>query len=113
MHPLVVIELSVRNQTAGIVQHGKQKGLHSPAAGTRDIRTKQHVGLPDLIAELGFKLFASGRGQQLPRGQSALSEKTIQGGRANGSRSRTRAKSEFPQQGGSGPMRVLAFQALD
>jgi hypothetical protein len=59
---LLVIELGMGNEAAGVVQHGKQKGLHAPAARTLDIGAKQQVGLPHLVAELSFELFASGRG---------------------------------------------------
>jgi hypothetical protein len=77
---LTRIELGVRNEAAGVIQSGMQKGLHLAAAGPLDVGAEQHVGLPDLVAELGFELLVHGRLEQLPLGETALFEEAVQRG---------------------------------
>jgi hypothetical protein len=55
---LAGIELSVRNESAGVIQDGMQNRLHLAATGSPDIGAIEHVRLPDLIAVLSFELFA-------------------------------------------------------
>ena len=57
---LAGIELGMRDEAAGVIQGGVQKGLHLAAAGALDVGAEQHVGLPDLIAGLGFELLVRG-----------------------------------------------------
>ncbi len=78
---LVGIELGVRDEAAGVVEDGVQEDLHLAAAGALDIGTEEHVGLPDLVAELGFELLVRGwRSEQLPFGEAALLEEAIERG---------------------------------
>ena len=86
VQPLAGIELGVRNEAAGIIEDGVEEDLEFAAAGALNIGAKQHVGLPDLIAGLGFELLVRGWDQQLPLGETALFEEAIQrGGRHAGS----------------------------
>src|ERR1700685_1808708 len=80
IEPLVRVKLSMRDETAGIIENGIQKDLHAPAARALDVGPEQHVGLPDLITPLGFELLVCGCSQQLTGGQTALFEEAIQSG---------------------------------
>ena len=79
---LVGIELRVRDQAAGIIQRGLQEHLHPAAAGTLHPGAEKHVGLPDLVGELGFVLLVCGGfiEQQLALGESAGAQESIQRG---------------------------------
>jgi hypothetical protein len=68
----------VRDEAAGVIERGVEKDLSPAAAGALHPRTEQHVGLPDLIAELGFELLMSLRSEQLLFRQAALFEKAIE-----------------------------------
>ena len=50
-----------------------QQGLHLAAASTLDVRTIEHVRLPDLIAVLGFELLVRGWSElvDVPKGRAA------------------------------------------
>lgn len=71
------------DEAAGIVEGGLEEHLHLAAAGPFDPRAKQHVGLPDLIGELGFVLFVRGGGgfvlQQLTFGEPTGAQETVEG----------------------------------
>ena len=108
---LLGIKLGMRDQPAGSVQDGIQEGLHPSAAGALDVGPEQQVGLPDLVTKLRFELLASCWSQQLPRGETALLEKAVQGGRGNCTDAGN--QSQFSQQGGAGTVRVLALQSFD
>jgi hypothetical protein len=70
----------MRDEAAGVIQGGVQKGLYLAAARALDVGPEQHVGLPDLIAGLGFELLVRGRDQQLAFGETTLFEEAVQRG---------------------------------
>ena len=90
-----------------------QKGLHLAAARPLDIGAKQHVGLPDLIAELGFELLVRGGFEQLTFGETALFEEAVQRGGGHAGIVLSGGQGQFAQQGGAGAMRVFAFETFD
>jgi hypothetical protein len=53
---LAAVELGMRDEAASIIEDGMQQGLHLAAARTLDVRTIEHVRLPDQIAVFGFEL---------------------------------------------------------
>jgi hypothetical protein len=53
---LAGIKLGMGNEAAGVIDGGVKKDLQAAATGAPNPGAKQHVGLPDFIAELGFKL---------------------------------------------------------
>ncbi len=110
---LAGIELGMRDEAAGVIQGGVQEGLHLAAAGALDVGTEQHVGLPDLIAGLGFELLVGGRDQQLALGETALLEEAVQRGGGDAGSVLARRQSQFAQQGGAGTVRVFALQAFN
>ena len=111
---LAGIELGVRDEPAGIVEDGVQKGLHLAAAGALDVGAEEHVGLPDLIAVFGFELLVRRGSEQLAFGEAALFEEAIQrGGGQRRVRFGPEDRCQFAQQGGAGAMRVFAFEAFD
>jgi len=115
IQPLVGIELSVGDETAGIVECGLQEDLLLASAGARDSGAEEHVALPDRIGELGFILFARGRfvEQQLAFGEAAGAQEAIErGGRKAGWMSFA-GRGQFAQQRGAGTMRVLALEPFD
>jgi hypothetical protein len=63
---LAGIKLGMGNESAGVIESGVQKDLHAAAiVHPPDPGAKQHVGLPDLIAEFGLKLLVRRRCEQL------------------------------------------------
>ena len=62
---LAGIKLGMGNESAGVIESGVQKDLHAAAIQPPDPGAKQHVCLPDLIAEFGLKLLVRRRGEQL------------------------------------------------
>src|SRR5580700_2931284 len=113
IEPLVRGKLSVREETAGIIENGIQKDLHAPATRALDVGPEQHVGLPDLITPLCFELLVRRCRQQLTGGQTALFEKAIQSGGGNRGGAGAGHQRQFAQQSHTGAMWVLAFQAFD
>ena len=103
----------MRDESAGIIQGGVQEGLHLAAAGALDVRPAEHVGLPDLVAQFGFELLVRRRGQQLPFRKAALFEETVQCGGGDPGCILSGRQRQFAQQGGTGAVRVLAFEAFD
>ena len=79
---LVGIELGVRDEAAGVVERGLEEDLLLASAGPSDPGAEEHVGLPDLIGELGFVLFVGGGfiEQQLAFGEPAGAQETIERG---------------------------------
>src|SRR5689334_18576178 len=57
---LVGVELSVRDETAGVVERRLKEDLLLAAARPLDPGAEEHIALPDLIGELGFVLFMRG-----------------------------------------------------
>jgi hypothetical protein len=106
------IELGVRDEPTGVIEDGMQQGLHLAAARALNIRTIEHVRLPDLVGEFGFELLACRRSEQLAFGESALLEEAIQGGGGDGGFVLA-GQSQLPQQGGAGAVRVFALETLD
>ena len=53
---LADIKLRMRKEPAGVIESGVQTHLHAAALGTLHPGTKQHISLPDLITQFGFKL---------------------------------------------------------
>src|SRR5271165_7368057 len=90
-----------------------QKDLYLTAARALDVRTEEHVGLPDLVAELGFELLVGGRRQQLALGESVLFEEAVERGGGHTGRVRPGRESQFAQQGGARTAGVFAFEAFD
>lgn len=76
---LLGIKLGVEDQPASVVQDGIQDGLHPSAAGALDVRSEQHVRLPNLITKLRLELLAGRWRQQLPLSEATLLEKAVQG----------------------------------
>jgi len=115
VQPLVGIELSVRDEAAGIVERGLQEDLLLAAAGARDPGAEEHVGLPDLIGELGFVLFVRGGlvEKQLPLGEAAGAQETIERGSRKSGLMSFAGGGQFAQQSGAGTMRVLALEPFD
>ena len=72
--------VALRDEAAGVIQCGVQEGLHLAATRALDVGPEQHVGLPDLIAGLGFELLVRGRDQQLPFGETVLFEEAVERG---------------------------------
>jgi hypothetical protein len=107
---LVWIELGVRDETACVIKDGMKEDLHLAAAGALDVRAKEHVGLPDLVAVLSLELFVCRRSEELTFGQAALLEETVKGGRRDYGVVLPRGKSKFPKQCGAGTMRVFTFE---
>src|SRR6266568_3925056 len=110
---LADIELRMWDEPAGVIERGVEKNLH--AAATRPLHpgAEQHIGLPDLIAELGFKLLVRLWRQQLPFREAPLFEEAIQRGGRDGGRVLARRQGQFAQQGRAGAMRVLALEAFN
>jgi hypothetical protein len=75
---LIGIELGMGNETTRIVQNRAEKALSFTTTFPLDVWTIHQIGLPDLIGELGLKLFVSGLGQQLALGQTLFFQKSIQ-----------------------------------
>jgi hypothetical protein len=69
---LAGIELGVRDKAAGVVERGVEKNLHAATTRPLDPGTEQHVGLPDLIAELSFELLMGLMCEQLPFRQATM-----------------------------------------
>src|ERR1700751_5928323 len=57
---LAGIKLRVRDEPAGIVERGVEEHLHASSSRALNPGTEQHVGLPDLIANLRFELLMRG-----------------------------------------------------
>ena len=57
-----------------------------PPPETLDVRSEQHVGLPDLITSFCFELLVRWPRQQLAGSQAALFEEALQGGGRDGGR---------------------------
>src|SRR5712691_2755983 len=77
---LAGIKLRMRDKAAGVIERGVEKGLHLAATRAPDPRAEQHIGLPDLVAEFGFKLLVCLGREQLPLREAALFEEAIQRG---------------------------------
>jgi hypothetical protein len=77
---LAGIELSVRDEPAGVVEDGVQQRLHLASAGAPHVGAVEHVRLPDLVAVLGFELLVCRRGEQLAFRQAALFKEAVEGG---------------------------------
>src|SRR6266487_1031008 len=75
---LTGIKLGVRNKAAGIIERGVEKDLPASAATALYPGTEQHVGLPDLIAALGFELLMGLGCEQLFLRQAALLEESVE-----------------------------------
>jgi len=102
---LVGIELGVRDKAAGVVERGLKEHLLFAAAGPLDPGAEEHIGLPDLIGELGFVLFvcASFVEKELAFGEPAGAQETIERGSRQtslgllvGQRQRARAWRQIP-----------------
>src|SRR6516225_8926023 len=90
----------MRNEPAGVIEGGVKKGLHAAAIlHPPDPRAEQHVALPDLIAEFGFKLLVRLGCEQLLFRQAVLFEEAIE----RGSRDRRRLLTGRQGQFGSLP----------
>ena len=83
---LAGIKLGMWDDPAGIIERGVKEDLDSSATRAPDPRAKQHVRLPDLVAEFGFKLLVRLGREQLPFRETALFEEAIQRGRRDGGR---------------------------
>ena len=112
---LVGIELGVRDEAAGVVERGLQEDLHLAAARALDPGAEEHVGLPDLVGELGFVLFVGGGfvEQQLAFGEAAGAQEAIERGGRKAGLMCFAGGGQFAQQSGAGAMRVLAFEPFD
>ena len=112
---LVGIELSVRDEAAGVIERGLEEDLHLAAAGALDPGAEEHVGLPDLIGELGFVLFVRGGfvEQQLAFGESAGAQETIERGGRQAGLVLLVGQGQLAQQSGAGAMWVLALEPFD
>src|SRR5689334_18294141 len=98
---LTQVELGVGNEAAGIVDHRVQEALAFAALGILNIGAVEHVGLPDLIGVLRFKLLARGRRiEQLALGQAPFVKEAVQAGWGNRRRSRFRRERQLTQQRG-------------
>jgi hypothetical protein len=73
----------VWDEPAGVIERGVKKDLSTTAAGAQDPGAEEHVGLPDLVAELGLELLVCLGSQELPFRQAALFEKAIESRRGN------------------------------
>ena len=93
---LAGVELGVGDEPAGVIEDGMQQGLHLPAARTLDIRTIEHVRLPDLIAVLGFELLVRRRSEQLAFGKAALFEEAVESGSGDSGLVLSRRQSQLP-----------------
>jgi len=109
---LVGIELSVGDQTAGIVESGLEEDLLLAPTGPSDPGAEEHVGLPDLIGKLRFVLSMRGGliEQQLTFGEPAGTQETIQRGGRQARLVGLVGQCQLAQQSGTGTMRVLAFE---
>lgn len=122
IQPLIGIKLAVWDEAAGIVESGLQEHLQLASAGALHPGPKQHVGLPDLIGELGFVLFVGVGGalveQQLAFGETAGTQEPIEcRGRYFGLNpvglNRVEGESQLTQQGGAGARGIFAFEPFD
>ena len=110
---LAGIKLRMRDEAAGVIERGVEENLHASAIGAPNPGAEQHIGLPDQVAELGFKLLVGLGRQQLPFREAALFEEAVQ---SRGGYRRfvfTGRQSHFAQQRGAGAMRILALEAFD
>jgi hypothetical protein len=110
---LIGVELGVGDEPAGIVENGMQKGLSFAAVGAQDVGAREHIRLPDLVAEFGFELLVRRGSQQLAFGEATLFKEAIQGGGRDGRFVLPGRQSQFAQQRGAGAMRVFAFETFD
>src|SRR5580704_11975320 len=84
---LIEVELRVRDEPAGVVKCGLQEDLLLASARASNPGSEEHVGLPDLIGELGFVLLVGGGlvEQELTFGEASGAQETIErGGRKAG-----------------------------
>ena len=112
---LVGIKLSVGDEPAGVIERGLQKDLPLTPARPLDPGAEQHIGLPVLIGVLGFVLFVR-RGfveQQLTFGEAAGAQEAIERGDRQAGLVLLAAERQLAQQGGTGAVRVLAFEPFD
>ena len=79
---LVGIELSVRDETTGVVQRGLEEDLLLASARPSDPGAEEHVALPDLIGKLRLVLLMRGRflEKELAFGETASAQETIERG---------------------------------
>jgi hypothetical protein len=103
----------MRDEAAGVIERGVEKGLNPPATRAPDPGAEQHISLPDLVAEFGFELLVRLGREQLPLREAALFEEAIQRGRRDGGCFLAGRQGEFAQQGRAGAMRILAFETFD
>src|SRR5215510_9310829 len=87
---LAGVELSMRDEPAGIVEDGMQQGLHLAAARALDIGAIEHVRLPDLVTVFGFELLVCLGSEQLAFRQAAVFEEAVESGSGDPRRARTR-----------------------
>src|SRR5207245_7611428 len=97
----------------GVSGGGVKKNLHAAAIHPPNPGAKQHVGLPDLIAEFSFKLLVRRWGEQLLFREAVLFEETVERGSGERGCVRTGRQGQFAQQRRAGAMRVLALEAFD
>ena len=103
----------MRDEAASVIERGVKKGLYAAATRAPDPGAEQHIGLPDLVAELGFKLLVRLGCEQLSLREAALFEEAIQRGRRDGGCVLAGRQGEFAQQGRAGAMWVFALEAFD
>jgi len=91
-----------------------KKNLHAAAIlQPPDPGAKQHVALPDLIAEFGLKLLVRRWCEQLFFRETMLFEEAVERGSGERGCVRTGRQGQFAQQRRAGAMRVLALEAFD
>lgn len=93
----------------------RKKDLLLASAGSSDPGAEQHVGLPDLIGELGFVLFVGGGlvEQQLALGEAAGAQKAIERGSRKSGLMSLIGGGQFAQQSSAGAVWVLAFEPFN
>jgi len=110
---LAGVKLRVGDEPAGVIERGMKEDLPAAAAGAGAPGAEQHVGLPDLVGEFGFELFARRRGQQLPFRKTTLFEKAIERGGRQRRLVLAGGQGQFAQQRRAGAMWVFALEAFD
>lgn len=102
---LIGIELGVRDEAAGVVECGLQEDLLLASARACNPGAEEHVGLPDLVGELGLVLFVRGGlvEQELAFGEAAGAQETIERGSRKAGLMSFASGGQLAQQSGARP----------